>query len=284
MYQSTLDSTRIQTNRCDSVCHLMLVANDKVVGMAADSVAFREAEASLKEQTIRMQYRFTQILADLRLEFSNQLGSLNGWLSLWIAFLATIGALLPIFMSFIVREEYKKELNSLKAEKEQEKALLLNNRLMSVANAIETLIYDDCTPLNTSYPLRVFDVLLVRAIELLEEFRRSVDKTAEKSFLLPSALSVIAGVKHIFRQVTVLLASETRIYRLEARVEDLNDSLNKHLDRLMEYYDFDNDRFNAGKEKEIGNAIGRMADECILIMNDLRALLRSEKEEQEKWI
>lgn len=139
-------------------------------------------------------------------------------------------------------------------------------------------------PLNTSYPLRVFDVLLVRAIELLEEFRRSVDKTAEKSFLLPSALSVIAGVKHIFRQVTVLLASETRIYRLEARVEDLNDSLNKHLDRLMEYYDFDNDRFNAGKEKEIGNAIGRMADECILIMNDLRALLRSEKEEQEKWI
>lgn len=280
-YQAAVDSTRVQTMRCDSICQAF-VAERPEMNLREDSLAFVEATASLKEQNVRIQYRFTQVLADMRLEFSNQLGSINAWIALWIALLTVVGALLPIFMGFLVRDEYRKELNEVKTEREKDRVLLLNSRLMNVATAIETLIYDDCSPLNSQYPLRIFDVFLTRTIELLEEFRACMKKAEKKDFMVPVFLSLVAGVKRIFRLVTVLLTDESLLYKIQARVENLNDALNIHINSLIEKYKLQDSSFETGLDGKLGECMEKAVDECLIIIGDLRALLRKEEQVQQQ--
>ncbi|MEY8485972.1 hypothetical protein [uncultured Parabacteroides sp.] len=278
-YRAAADSARVQTMRCDSICQAFASKRPEM-DLREDSLAFVEATASLKEQNVRIQYRLTQVLADMRLEFSNQLGSVNAWIALWIALLTVVGALLPIFMGFLVRDEYRKELDEVKAERENDRVLLLNSRLMNVATAIETLIYDDCSPLNSQYPLRIFDVFLTRTIELLEEFRQCMKKAERIDFMVPVFLSLVAGVKRIFRLVTVLL-TEVSLYKIQARVEDMNDVLNMHINSLMEKYELQDSVFKGGQDRELVKSMEKAVDECLIIIGDLRALLRKEEQAQQ---
>ncbi|WP_301705860.1 hypothetical protein, partial [uncultured Parabacteroides sp.] len=143
-----------------------------------------------------------------------------------------------------------------------------------------TLIYDDCSPLNSQYPLRIFDVFLTRTIELLEEFRQCMKKAERIDFMVPVFLSLVAGVKRIFRLVTVLL-TEVSLYKIQARVEDMNDVLNMHINSLMEKYELQDSVFKGGQDRELVKSMEKAVDECLIIIGDLRALLRKEEQAQQ---
>ncbi len=61
----------------------------------------------------------------------------------------------------------------------------------------------------------------------------------------------------------------------------MNDVLNMHINSLMEKYELQDSVFKGGQDRELVKSMEKAVDECLIIIGDLRALLRKEEQAQQ---
>lgn len=232
LYEEANNKTQIETLKCDS-----LVTKYDLESINTSESQFTREDAI--KQIRGMHYRLTQVLADMRLEFSNQLSGLNMWVALWIAMLAIFGTLTPLIMNYMVRGETKEEMKKIKEEtiKEQHKLEYIetNIRLLNVLNSIDSLVYENCSTFGYARPHYIFGVYLSSLIESLRKYHQIISSLKDDEKLqMATLLSVVSGIKHILRQVSIVFTDGIILQKALARVNDLNDLLDINLKILLE--------------------------------------------------
>lgn len=254
-FEDACEKTRQETNKCDSF--LVEKISVSYAYSKGDTVRTTVSDAEIKELARAMNYRFTQILADLRLEFSSQLSGLSNWVALWIAMLAIFGTLTPLIMNYLAKGEAKeemarvmKEVSSVKDDIVKERNELAyigtNIRLMNIVNSIDALIYENCSTIGSSCPHLILEAYLLSLIESLEKYRKIISEIGPKGTLrMATLLSAVSGIKHIMREVALIFTDGALLPKALARIDDLNDTLNINLIELLKL-----DRVESNKDTD----------------------------------
>lgn len=232
MHEETLEKIKAETQKCDSTVAESIFDPSNTCNSAftADDIT---------KQMRGMNYRFTQVLAAMRSEFSNQLSGLNMWVALWIAMLAIFGTLTPLIMNYMVRGEAKEEMRKIKEEtiKEQHKLEYIetNIRLLNVLNSIDSLVNENCSTFGYARPHYIFGVYLSSLIESLRKYHGIIEALKDDGKLqMATLLSVVSGIKHILRQISVVFIDGVYLQKALARVNDLDDMLDINLKMLLD--------------------------------------------------
>ena len=265
-FDDAAEKTRLETLKCDSI-QPTLVQNDVI------------------EQIQGMNYRFTQVLADMRIEFSSQLSGVNLWVALWIAMLAIFGTLTPLIMNYVVRGEAKEEMKKAKEDmrkikeetiREQNKLEYIgtNIRLLNILNSIDSFIYENCSTFGSARPHATFAVYLLSLVESLRKYYKIIEQLGENDKLqMATLLSVVSGIRHILRQVPVVFTNGIFLTKALARVNDLDDLLDINLKTLLE-----KDREYEGKAvEEMKVIILETINGCIASIDTLKVLLEHDR-------